>query len=76
MKEGWKYKKLKDVATFTRGLTYSKNDEVEVSNNIVLRSNNVDLSTGKLKKMTPVDAIRSGEIGERFRKKREHICFY
>ncbi len=48
MKEGWKYKKLKDVATFTRGLTYSKNDEVEVSNNIVLRSNNVDLSTGKL----------------------------
>ena len=48
MKEGWEYKKLKDVATFTRGLTYSKNDEVEVSNNIVLRSNNVDLSTGKL----------------------------
>lgn len=28
------------------------------------------LSTGKLKKMTLVDAIRSGEIGERFRKKR------
>ena len=48
MKEGWEYKKLKDVATFTRGLTYSKNDEVEISNNIVLRSNNVDLSTGKL----------------------------
>ena len=48
MKEGWKYKRLKDVATFTRGLTYSKNDEVEISNNIVLRSNNVDLSTGKL----------------------------
>ena len=48
MKEGWEYKRLKDVATFTRGLTYSKNDEVEISNNIVLRSNNVDLSTGKL----------------------------
>ena len=48
MKKGWEYKKLKDVATFTRGLTYSKNDEVEISNNIVLRSNNVDLSTGKL----------------------------
>ena len=28
------------------------------------------LSTGKVKKMTPVDAIRSGETGERFRKKR------
>ena len=48
MKEGWEYKKLKDVASFTRGLTYSKNDEAESSNNIVLRSNNVDLSTGKL----------------------------
>ena len=48
MKEGWEYKRLKDVATFTRGLTYSKNDEVEISDNIVLRSNNVDLSTGKL----------------------------
>ena len=48
MKEGWEYKKLGDVATFTRGLTYSKNDEAEISDNIVLRSNNVDLSTGKL----------------------------
>ena len=48
MKEGWEYKKLGEVATFTRGLTYSKNDEAEISNNIVLRSNNVDLSTGKL----------------------------
>ncbi len=28
------------------------------------------LSTGKVKKMTPVDAIRSGDTGERFRKKR------
>ena len=48
MKEGWEYKKLGDIGTFTRGLTYSKNDEAEISNNIVLRSNNVDLSTGKL----------------------------
>ena len=28
------------------------------------------VSTGRVKKMTPVDAIRSGETGERFRKKR------
>ncbi len=48
MKEGWEYKKLGEVATFTRGLTYSKNDEADISDNIVLRSNNVDLSTGKL----------------------------
>lgn len=48
MKQGWTYKKLGEVATFARGLTYSKNDEVEQSNNIVLRSNNIDLVAGKL----------------------------
>ena len=48
MKQGWTYKKLGEVATFARGLTYSKNDEVESSNNIVLRSNNIDLVAGKL----------------------------
>lgn len=48
MKEGWKYCKLGEIATFSRGLTYSKKDEAETSDNIVLRSNNVDLSTGKL----------------------------
>lgn len=48
MKKGWTYKKLGEVVTFARGLTYSKNDEVEHSNNIVLRSNNIDLIAGKL----------------------------
>jgi len=37
-----------DVVDFQRGLTYSKNDEVDFSDNIVLRSNNVDLKTNKL----------------------------
>jgi len=48
MKEGWTYKKLGEVASFARGLTYSKNEEVEQSSNIVLRSNNIDLIAGKL----------------------------
>ena len=48
MKEGWKHKKLGEIATFARGLTYSKNDEVDSSNNVVLRSNNIDLIAGKL----------------------------
>lgn len=48
MKEGWKYKKLGEVVTFARGLTYSKKDEVEYSKNVVLRSNNIDLLSGKL----------------------------
>jgi type I restriction enzyme S subunit len=48
MKEGWTYKKLGEVAKFSRGLTYSKHDEVDTSDNIVLRSNNIDLLSGKL----------------------------
>jgi type I restriction enzyme S subunit len=46
--KGWEIKKLIDVVDFQRGLTYLKNDEVDFSNNIVLRSNNVDLKTNKL----------------------------
>lgn len=48
MKEGWKYMKLGEIATIRRGLTYKKEDEVEKSNKIVLRSNNVDLETHQL----------------------------
>ncbi|WP_052323912.1 restriction endonuclease subunit S [Flavihumibacter sp. ZG627] len=46
--QGWEIKQLADVVDFQRGLTYSKNDEVDFSDNIVLRSNNVDLKTNKL----------------------------
>ena len=45
MKQGWEIKKLGEVCSFQRGLTYSKDDEVESSNNCVLRSNNIDLDT-------------------------------
>jgi len=48
MKQGWEIKKLGDVCEFQRGLTYSKKDEVDFSENIVLRSNNVDLATSSL----------------------------
>ena len=48
LKEGWEMKKLGEVCEFQRGLTYSKNDEVDFSNNVILRSNNVDLKTNKL----------------------------
>ena len=41
MKQGWEYKKLGEVASFFRGLTYSGKDEVSFSNNVVLRSNNI-----------------------------------
>ena len=48
MKQGWEIKRLEDVVEFQRGLTYSKKDEVDFSDNIVLRSNNVDLFRNQL----------------------------
>ena len=39
MKKVWEIRKLGDVCEFRRGLTYSKNDEVENSKNDILRSN-------------------------------------
>ena len=47
-KSKWEYKKLGEVATFERGLTYSKRDEATISSNGVLRSNNIDLDTHEL----------------------------
>ena len=40
--------RLGDIASFQRGLTYSKGDEVASSSKIVLRSNNIDLDTHSL----------------------------
>lgn len=48
MKEGWEIKRLESAVEFQRGLTYSKRDEVDFSDNIVLRSNNVDLIKNEL----------------------------
>lgn len=48
MKQDWEIKRLEDVVEFQRGLTYSKKDEVDFSDNIVLRSNNVDLFRNQL----------------------------
>ncbi len=45
MREGWKKVKLGEVIAIRRGLTYKKDDEVGYSTKIVLRSNNVNLST-------------------------------
>ena len=48
MRDGWEIKKLGDLCEFQRGLTYTKTDEVEISDNIVLRATNIDLSTNLL----------------------------
>lgn len=41
--DGWIETKLDDVCVFERGLTYSKQDERDFSNNVVLRANNINL---------------------------------
>ena len=41
----WETKPLGELCEFRRGLTYGKSDEVDVSSNVVLRANNVDLAT-------------------------------
>ena len=41
-------RRLGDIATFRRGLTYSKGDEAPLSNKRVLRSNNIDLESSSL----------------------------
>lgn len=47
-RDSWATKTLGEVCEFYRGLTYKKSDEVELSTNIILRSNNVDLAKHKL----------------------------
>lgn len=48
MKAGWQIKTIGDVCEFQRGLTYAKGDEVDVSDNVVLRATNIDLATNLL----------------------------
>jgi len=48
MNQIWGKKRLKDVATFSRGLTYKKIEEVEFSKNVVLRANNINVDTNQL----------------------------
>ena len=48
MKAGWDTRPLGELCEFQRGLTYAKGDEVESSDNIVLRATNIDLQSNLL----------------------------
>ena len=48
MKAGWKTEPLGELCEFQRGLTYTKSDEVESSDNVVLRATNINLATNLL----------------------------
>ena len=41
-------KELGEVCSFQRGLTYAKGDEVDLSQNVVLRANNISMATNAL----------------------------
>ena len=48
-KQNWEKVRLEEVSKFIRGVVYSKDDELEINNGLViLRSNNVDFTTNKL----------------------------
>jgi type I restriction enzyme S subunit len=48
MDKVWQTKNLGEVCDFNRGLTYAKNDEADISENIVLRATNIDVDTNAL----------------------------
>lgn len=48
MRKEWQAKKLDEVCDFQRGLTYAKGVEVDSSDNVVLRANNIDLASNQL----------------------------
>jgi type I restriction enzyme S subunit len=48
MKAGWKIEPLGELCEFQRGLTYAKGDEVDISDNVVLRATNIELTTNLL----------------------------
>ncbi len=48
MKAGWEVAPLGELCDFQRGLTYGKGDEVDISDNVVLRATNIDLATNLL----------------------------
>lgn len=48
MRGDWQTVKLGEVCSFFRGLTYKKSSEVELSDNVVLRANNISLGSGLL----------------------------
>ena len=48
MKENWEYKAFGEIASFRRGLTYSKGDVADDSSKKVLRSNNITLESNSL----------------------------
>jgi type I restriction enzyme, S subunit len=77
MKNNWEIKKLGEVCDVQRGLTYSRKDAVEFSDNIVLRATNINLENSNLD-FTELKYLRNDfQIKEKYRLRRNSllICF-
>jgi Type I restriction modification DNA specificity domain. len=48
MKSNLQFKILGEICDFKRGLTYSKKDEINFSDNVVIRANNINLEKNTL----------------------------
>lgn len=67
-------KALGNIATFQRGLTYNKGDEVPSSSKVVLRSNNIDLESHSLD-LSELKYLREDFIIPEDRKVRKNSIF-
>lgn len=67
-------KALGNIATFQRGLTYNKGDEVPSSSKVVLRSNNIDLDSHSLD-LSELKYLREDFIIPEDRKVRKNSIF-
>lgn len=67
-------KRLGEIASFQRGLTYSKGDEAPLSSKCVLRSNNIDLESSSLD-LTEIKYLRDDFIIPKDRKLKANSIF-
>lgn len=66
--------RLGNIASFQRGLTYSKGDEASLSSKCVLRSNNIDLESSSLD-LTEVKYLREDFVIPEDKKLKENSIF-
>lgn len=67
-------KRLGEIASFQRGLTYSKGDEAPLSSKCVLRSNNIDLESSSLD-LSEIKYLRDDFIIPKDRKLKANSIF-
>ncbi|MDR3273311.1 MAG: restriction endonuclease subunit S, partial [Flavobacteriaceae bacterium] len=72
----WNFEELSSIANIIRGVTYSKNEQVEKSNTIILTADNITLD-GKIKVTKQVFLNENYKVGteKKLRKNDVFMCF-